>query len=66
MMPGGAALAQVLHIRGIYFSCVVELGNNAGTMCFEPLKNCFHTHLPVSPCPTKLTEKLFHLCASCR
>ena len=23
---------QVLHLRGIYYSCIVELGNNMGTM----------------------------------
>ena len=38
---------QVLHLRGIYYSCIVELGNNMGTLCFGPLKNCFHTYLLV-------------------
>ena len=38
----------MLHVRGIYYSCIVQLGNNVGTMCFGPLRNCFHTHLLVS------------------
>jgi len=42
-----AVQSQALHIRGIYYSCIVELGNNSGTMCFGPLKNCFHTYLLV-------------------
>ncbi|CAL5224104.1 g6735 [Coccomyxa viridis] len=39
------APTAVLHLRGIYYSCIVELGNNMGTLCFGPLKNCFHTYL---------------------
>ena len=67
MMPCGTALVQVLHLRGLYYSCIVELGNNTGTMCFGPLKNCFHTYLLVSPCPAKLSGKLCNpLCSSRR
>ena len=42
------ARLQVLHIRGIYYSCIVQLGNNVGTICFGPLRKCFHTYLLVS------------------
>ena len=50
---------QALHVRGIYYSCVVDLGNNTGRMCFGPLKNRFHTYLLVSrPFPDALRALL--------